>query len=119
MVQAAKTSRMTDRTPRPAEATGPLQFDRRRELRRDVAGSALAVFTDSNGPGKLARVTLIDSSQGGLGVRTQCAVEPGACFSLVPECGTWPRQVGIVVRCDKTATGYSLGLRSRVIRAAA
>lgn len=116
MIQAAMTQ--ADRT-QPTLAPDVFRFDRRRDERRDVAGSALAVFSDSNGPGKLARVTLIDSSQGGLGVHSQCAVEPGACFSLVPECGTWPRQVGIVMRCEKTDTGFALGLRSRYVRAAA
>ncbi len=98
---------------------GVLRFDRRREPRRDIAGVALAVFTDNNGPGKLARVTLIDTCRGGLGVHTHCAVEPGACFSMIPENGGSARQVGVVVRCDRTATGYALGLRSRIISAAA
>ncbi len=102
-----------------ASGAHPLRFDRRRQARRDLAGAALAVFTDSSAAGKLARVTLIDSSHGGMGVSTQCSVEPGASFSLMPETGTWPRQVGIVVRCDKNATGYVLGLRSRMVRAAA
>jgi len=105
--------------PTPIDHHQPLKFDRRCETRRDIGGSALAVFTDSSAPGKLARVRLFDSSRGGMGIESQCPVEPGASFSLVPESASWPRQVGIVVRCDQTATGYALGLRCRAVRAAA
>jgi hypothetical protein len=94
-------------------------FDRRHLPRRPVSGHAMAVFTTSNGVGKLSRVQLLDASWAGIGVKTSVPVQPGATCSLTPEDSMWPRQIGIVVRCDEIEGGYHVGLQSRLAKAAA
>lgn len=100
-------------------AQDPLSFDRRKLPRRPINGHAMAVFTDTNGPGKLMRVELVDASWVGIGVRTSDPIRLGASCSLTPEDSMWPRQVGIVLRCEKDGEGYRVGLQSRQAKAAA
>jgi len=99
--------------------SGTLMFDRRRIPRRPIAGAAMAVFSSGPGAGTVARVNLLDASWTGIGVKSPIAVPPGSSCSLVPESAMWPRQVGIVVRCESDGDGYRLGLLSRMSRAAA
>jgi hypothetical protein len=96
-----------------------IEFDRRKLPRRPVSGHAMAVFTENNGPGKLTRVELLDASWVGFGVRTSEPVAVGALCSLTPEDAMWPRQVGIVLRCDRDGDGYRVGLQSKLAKAAA
>jgi hypothetical protein len=96
-----------------------LTFDRRGIPRRPIAGRAMAVFTSTNGAGTLVRVELLDASWQGIGVRSPVPVAPGASVSLTPEDAMWPRQIGIVVCCEKNGDGFRLGLRSRLAQAAA
>ncbi len=90
------------------------QFNRRRDERRAIDGDAVAVFTETIGPGKIVSVSLLDASETGLGVRSSVPVAPGAAFSLMSDRSVRPRHVGIVVRCERETDGsYRVGLRSK------
>lgn len=96
------------------------QTDRRRTPRRQMQGGAMAVFSTGLGAGMLVRVSLLDASWTGIGVRSPVAVEPGACVSLVPDDAMWPRQTGLVVRCEPDSEGgYRVGLLSKRSKAVA
>jgi hypothetical protein len=97
-----------------------LEHDRRRVPRRPMNGGAMAVFSTGIGAGTLVRADLVDASWTGIGLRSPIAVEPGACVSLIPDDPMWPRQTGIVVRCDADdAGGYRIGLLSKQRKAVA
>lgn len=94
--------------------------ERRRAPRVGVKGSAMTIFSSGSAAGMLTRVDLVDASHTGLGVTSPIAVSPGTSFSLIPEAVASPRQIGIVVRCEKDEQGlYRLGLRSRFAKAVA
>lgn len=99
--------------------TDTLRFDRRKLPRRPISGRAMAVFTEGNSVGRLVRVELVDASWTGIGVRTSEPVAVGASCSLTPEDAMWPRQVGIVLRCERDGEGWRVGLQSRMAKAAA
>lgn len=97
-----------------------VQSERRKIPRRPVKGHAMAIFSGGPSVGTLTRVELLDASWLGIGVKSPVPVELGAGVSLVPEDSMWPRQTGIVVRCERDDDGaYHLGLRSKLNRAAA
>ncbi len=91
--------------------------ERRRGPRARLAGQAMAVFSAGTSAGSLTFVTLIDASWGGLGVLSPIAVEPGTAFSMVPDAGSFPRAVGMVVRCERADAGFRLGLATTARRA--
>ena len=93
--------------------------ERRRIPRREVKGGAMAVFASGRGAGTLTRVELLDASWNGMGIKSPVMVEPGTSVSVIPEHAMSPRQVGIVVRCEKIEEGYRLGLMCRVQKAVA
>lgn len=95
------------------------QSDRRKTPRRTMTGGGMAVFSSSLGAGTLARVELLDASWTGVGISSPIAVEPGTSVSLVPDSPAWPRQTGIVVRCQHTGCGYRIGLMSKRQKAVA
>jgi hypothetical protein len=106
----------------PVAAVGEItvQSERRKIPRRPIKGHAMAVFSGGPTVGTLTRVELVDASWLGIGVKSPVPVELGAGVSLVPEDSMWPRQTGIVVRCEEGDDGmYHLGLRSKLNRAAA
>lgn len=96
-----------------------IQHERRKVPRREVKGGAMAVFSSGRGAGTLARVELLDASWTGLGVVSPMEVEPGTAVSVIPEHAMSPRQVGIVVRCEKFDDGWRLGLQCRTQKAVA
>jgi hypothetical protein len=97
-----------------------VQSERRKIPRRPVKGHAMAIFSGGPSVGTLTRVELLDASWLGIGVKSPVPVELGAGVSLVPEDSMWPRQTGIVVRCERDDDGwYRLGLSSRMSKAAA
>lgn len=96
-----------------------IQRDRRKVPRREVKGGAMAVFSSGRGAGTLARVELLDASWTGLGVVSPMEVEPGTAVSVIPEHAMSPRQIGIVVRCEKFNDGWRLGLQCRTQKAVA
>lgn len=98
-----------------------LRFDRERRgmPRRPVKGHAMGVFSSAPSTTKLMRVELVDASWTGIGVRSSEPLEVGTSVSLTPEDAMWPRQTGIVVRCEPHEGGYRVGLLSRQRRAVA
>ncbi|MFN5946244.1 MAG: hypothetical protein ACK5ZG_11595 [Phycisphaerae bacterium] len=96
-----------------------LQHERRKVPRREIKGGAMAVFSSGRGAGTLARVELLDASWTGLGVVSPIEVEPGTAVSVIPEHAMSPRQIGIVVRCEKFNDGWRLGLQCRTQKAVA
>jgi hypothetical protein len=102
-----------------AHAQLKLQHERRKVPRREVKGGAMAVFSSGRGAGTLARVELLDASWTGLGVVSPMEVEPGTSVSVIPEHAMSPRQIGIVVRCEKFEDGWRLGLQCRTQKAVA
>lgn len=106
----------------PAQEDSPslrIASERRRIPRREIKGGAMAVFASGRGAGTLTRVELIDASWNGMGIKSPILVEPGTSVSVIPEHAMSPRQVGIVVRCEKVEEGYRLGLMCRVQKAVA
>jgi hypothetical protein len=100
-------------------STSP-QHERRRVPRRPMKGGGMAVFSTGLGAGTLVRVDLVDASWTGIGVHSPVEVAPGASVSLVPDDPMWPRQTGIVIRCEPCPEGgFSIGLLSRQNRAVA
>jgi hypothetical protein len=102
-----------------ADDGGVTETDRRRVPRRNVNGTALAVFDGNGTLGALVRVTMLDESLGGVGVLCPVPVEIGSRFSLIPESGIGLRQIGEVMNCVFTPEGYRLGLRNRTLRSVA
>jgi hypothetical protein len=97
-----------------------LQPERRRVPRRVVSGGAMAIFSEGHGPGRLARVDLVDASWTGLGVRSPMKIEPGSTVSIIPEHAMSPRQVGVVMRCEQEHEGvYLVGVQCRTQKTAA
>lgn len=96
-----------------------IPMERRRAPRVPIGGGAMAIFSDGGVAGTLTRVALLDASHTGLGVLSPAPVRPGSSFSLVPDSAAAPRQIGMVVRCEREEGGYRLGLRGRVAKAVA
>jgi hypothetical protein len=97
-----------------------LQPERRKIPRRQIKGGAMAVFSGGPTVGRVTRVELVDASWKGIGIKSPTPAELGAGVSLVPEDAMWPRQTGVVVRCERDDDGwYRLGLSSRATKAAA
>lgn len=101
------------------EPAGASQSDRRRVPRRPMQGGGMAVFSNGHGAGTLVRVDLIDASWVGIGVKSPVKVEPGSSVSLVPDSAMWPRQTGVVVRCEEAEDGFIVGLLSKRSKAVA
>lgn len=102
------------------EFMGTIEMERRKTPRRPINSGAMAVFSSQPGAGTLARVDVIDASWTGIGVRSPIAVDRGSSVSLVPESPAWPRQIGVVVRCEPDDEGgYRLGILSKRQRAVA
>lgn len=91
-----------------------LVFDRRRLPRKAFEERAMAVFSTNSADSVLTSVTIVDASHVGLGLRSPIAVEPGDSVSLLPDSPMWPRQIGIVVRCEPCEDGgFHVGLLSK------
>jgi hypothetical protein len=102
-----------------ANLTLTMTDDRRNLPRRPINGHAMAVFSTGPTTTRIARVELVDASWTGIGLKTAEPIEEGVSVSLTPEDAMWPRQIGVVVRCEKLEDGtYHLGLLSRRAKAA-
>lgn len=93
------------------DANQSLKFDRRRGGREPISGTAVAVFQRSGREPMLTSVRVADVGPGGLGVYSDLEIKPGTAFSLYPDDPMQPRRIGRVVRCQKLATSYRLGLQ--------
>ncbi len=97
---------------------GPFPFERRREKRRPAEGSAMAAFYGEDGGVCLTRVCIVDSSPGGLGLRSPVEIDAGTLFTLYGDTLDVPRRSGIVARCQPDADGFRVGLECERRRAA-
>lgn len=93
------------------EANPSLKFDRRRGGREPISGTAVAVFQRNGREPMLTSVRVADVGPGGLGVYSDLEIKPGTAFSLYPDDPMQPRRIGRVVRCQRLATSYRLGLQ--------
>lgn len=100
------------------QETGPdsYKFDRRRFPRTRTAGFAMGTFTKPDGQTALVRVELVDTSRGGVGVRSAKPVAPGAAFSLFPDDSFSPSVRGVVARCIQQGDEYIIGLERTALR---
>lgn len=94
-----------------AQTDSTLRFDRRRGLREPISGTAVAVFHRPGRSPLLTSVRVADHGPGGLGVYADLEIKPGTVFNLYPDDPSQPRRNGRVVRCQKLATSYRLGLQ--------
>ncbi len=89
-------------------ATEPTRPERRGVERSKARGQGVATFVDPDGRLWLTRVTLVDQSDGGLGVRCPVKVTPGASF----RCSVGGRvELGSVAHTRGRGGAYRLGLR--------
>ena len=88
----------------------PLRIERRVAERSRARGHGIGTFTDPDGRLWLTRVTLVDRSDSGLGVRSPVPVAAGATFSLSIEGSMTPLQ-GVVAHSRGRGGAYRLGLR--------
>ncbi len=87
------------------------QGPERRSCRRTrVHGDAQISFKSRFGQETTTKVSLIDASVGGVGVRSQTAVEVGSRFALFPDKVRQSSWTGEVVRCVKDDQGWTIGL---------
>lgn len=87
----------------------PLQLERRGVDRSRARGHGVGTFVDPDGRLWLTRVTLVDRSDSGMGVRCPVPVSAGATFSLSIEGSVTPVQ-GAVAHAKGRGGGYRLGL---------
>ena len=93
------------------DAPPPLAFDRRTHSRLPAEGKLLAAVPASNSGIRLAQLELIDSSQGGIGVRASSAMVCGDPICLYPLGASVARDSGVVARCDAQPDGgYLIGI---------
>lgn len=99
----------------PIDAT--MRIERRAGDRTRARGQGIGTFVDPDGRLWLTRVTLVDRSGSGLGVRCPVPVAPGATFSLSIEGSMAPLQ-GAVAHARGRGGAYRLGLRCACRQAA-
>lgn len=87
------------------------QGPERRSCRRTrVHGDAQISFKPRFGEEITTKVSLLDASVGGVGVRSETAVEVGSRFALFPDKVRQSSWTGEVVRCVKDDQGWTIGL---------
>ncbi len=94
----------------PAAIDAPMRIERRAGDRSRARGQGIGTFVDPDGRLWLTRVTLVDRSGSGLGVRCPVPVAQGATFSLSVEGSMTPLQ-GVVAHARGRGGAYRLGLR--------
>lgn len=95
-----------------------LKFDRRTTKRSPADGIAMAAFDDGFGGTVLSSVELLDTSTGGLGLRSPVRARVGAGVTLYPDGSRWPPYTAVVARCDPDDDYFRIGLALASRRAA-
>jgi len=103
-------SPVPDAEPAAGSIGDPLRLERRVADRSRARGQGIGTFVDPDGRLWLTRVTLLDRSDSGLGVRCPVPVTRGATFSLSVEGSMTPVQ-GVVAHARGRGGAYRLGLR--------
>ena len=98
-------------TSSPPAALDPMRLDRRGALRLPACGEMVATFRGADGRIGLTRVEMIDASDGGLGLRSPVAIEPGMSVTLRDARTRQPWTDAACVRCAREPGGYRVGLR--------
>ncbi|MBC7772143.1 MAG: hypothetical protein H7210_06595 [Pyrinomonadaceae bacterium] len=100
-----------------------LRFDRRRQRRANTCGRMVGSFRDSEGAMRLTWMDVLDTSDGGLGLRSPIFVPPDAIVSFHSAgqppsfnrrmCPSFSINVARVVSCerDDAKSAYRVGLR--------
>jgi len=99
-------------SPSPEAASGPpLRFERRRADRWPVTGVAAAYGAAGDLFGRRYVLRMLDSSDDGLGARTDFPIDPGTIVSVAFAAPGQPMRSGIVVRCLPCGDGYRVAIR--------
>ncbi|MBK7403413.1 MAG: PilZ domain-containing protein [Phycisphaerales bacterium] len=119
MGEATRGSRGTKRRPRPARDETPetLPFERRNDSRVTFRGQGVATFVEPDGRLWLTRVTLLDRSESGLGIRVPVPVAAGSTFDIALDGGGLYSR-GTVRHAVARGGTYRLGLQCARRRAA-
>jgi hypothetical protein len=90
---------------------GPLRFERRRNDRWPIHGTATAFRICGEEFGTIHELKLTDVSCEGLGALCDTIIEPGACVTLGFSNPGYLARRGTVVRCMPCGCGYRVGVR--------
>ena len=90
---------------------GPLRFERRRNDRWPVEGTATAFRVSGEAFGTIHELQLTDCSHEGLGAHCDTMMEPGACVTLGFSNPSYLARRGTVVRCWPCGHGYRVAIR--------
>ncbi len=89
----------------------PMRLERRGSARVPARGEMVATFRGADGRIGLTRVELVDSSDGGVGLLSPVAIEPGMTVTLRDARTRQPWTDAACVRCTREVGGYRVGLR--------
>ena len=96
----------------------PLPFDRRRNERWSIQGSARVVLLDSEHFGQHRELALLDYSLGGLGAISSLPIHPGTDVSIDLAAPLHAFERGTVVKCFPCGNGYRVAIRFELRMAA-
>lgn len=89
----------------------PMRIERRGSARLAASGEMVATFRGADGRIGLTRVEMVDTSDGGLGLVSPVAIEPGMSVTLRDARTRQPWTDAACVRCVREVGGYRVGLR--------
>lgn len=95
----------------PASSLDPMRLERRSSVRLPARGDLVATYRGADGRVGLTPVDLVDTSDGGVGVRSPVAIEPGMTVTLRDARTRQPWSDAACVRCTREGSGYRVGLR--------
>jgi hypothetical protein len=112
---AHRVARTARRTTPSAHPFDPMRLERRGTIRLPASGGMVATFRGPGGRVGLTPVELLDTSDGGLGLRSPVAIEPGMTVTLRDPRTRQPWSDAACVRCTREPAadggGYRVGLR--------
>ena len=99
------------RTPEDAAAPAPLRFERRRADRWPLTGVAAAYGAAGDLFGRRYVLRMLDSSDDGIGARTDRPIDPGTIVSIAFAAPGQAMRTGVVMRCLPCGDGYRVAIR--------
>lgn len=93
------------------EPFNPMRLERRGSARLPASGELVATFRGADGRVGLTRVEMVDTSDGGVGLLSPVAIEPGMSVTLRDARTRQPWTDAACVRCVREVGGYRVGLR--------
>ena len=97
--------------PEDAAGPSPLRFERRRADRWPMTGVAAAYGAAGDLFGRRYVLRMLDSSDDGVGARTDRPITPGTIVSVAFAAPGQPMRTGVVVRCLPCGDGYRVAIR--------